>query len=233
MGNLLTNGLGVISDTVKKSLEAVSPLPTEFMRGLPDSLFVGTAFYSLITQNFPLGILVLAMLEFSILAWVFSGLLSSVSNNQEYPGEGLCVPGIPSPFQISLLGHLYPKSAFPSSPILFVSACFTYIATSIYNFKEELDELSKTEPEWKVRIPLSILFSVIIMFIYVFWRVLHTCDSALSALGSVALGTMFGGFIYLLHVYLFGRDSINFLGVPLLMERGAEGRPLYLGIKQN
>jgi hypothetical protein len=38
--------------------------------------------------------------------------------------------------------------------------------------------------------------------------------------------------IQLLHTYLFGRDSINFLGVPLLGDRAANGRPLYVCAKQ-
>jgi hypothetical protein len=41
-------------------------------------------------------------------------------------------------------------------------------------------------------------------------------------------GGIAGFLVYMVHVYLFGRDSINFLGVPLLADRAANGRPLYV-----
>jgi hypothetical protein len=43
------------------------PAATDFMRSLPDSLFIGTTVFALLTQSYPLGILVLAMLETTLL----------------------------------------------------------------------------------------------------------------------------------------------------------------------
>jgi hypothetical protein len=232
MSTYIANGLGIASELSAKITGLIHPGPTEFMRSLPDSIFLGTSIFALLTQNFPLGILVFAMLEFSILSWLIAGLIGSVQDNKSSVTSAMCLPGIPSPYQISVLGHLYPQTTFPSIPILFVASTLFYIMSSIINFREELNELGQKESEWKIRIPLSIIFSTLLILSYSFWRVSTTCDSLMTALGSVGLGAVFGGIVYLIHVYLFGRDSINFLGLPLLADRAAGGRPLYVCAKQ-
>jgi hypothetical protein len=227
----INNGLGIAKEVSNKFFGFLDPGPTEFMRSLPDSIFLGTSIVALFTQNFPLGIFVFAMLEFSILSWLLAGFLGLIKSNKEAVTSDICLPGIPSPYQISILGHLYPQISFPSIPILFVSSCLFYINMAILNFREELKELSLKEPEWKLRIPISIIFTLILLFSYTLWRLKNSCDSVLSILGSVAIGLLFGGLVHLLHVYLFGRDSINMLGLPLLADRAANGGPLYVCAK--
>lgn len=223
---------GAFTEVLNKVTNLVHPGPREFMRALPDSLFLGTALFALLTQSFPLGILTFAMLEFGIMDWTLAGILKSVESNAEPVKSDICLSGIPSQYQISILGHLYPQVAFPSTSILFIASTIFYTLASILNFRDELKELALKEPEWAVRIPLSIVFATLLLIFYLFWRVYNSCDTSLVALGSLTLGAIFGGLIYLLHVYLFGRDSINFLGLPLLADRAADGTPLYVCAKQ-
>jgi len=224
-------------DTIKSGLgklvELVVISYNESMRGLPDSLLLGSGLFALFTQNFPIAILVLAMLEWSVLTWLLVGLLGGLQNNSEPIKNATCLPGIPSPYLISLIGELYPKVSFPSIPILFISSTLIYIIQSIMNFTEELKELALTQSEWKARVPLSVTFTTIILLGFVLWRVTNSCDTIWIALGSVGLGAVFGGLINLLHVYLFGRDSINFLGLPLLADRAANGGSLYVCAKKS
>jgi hypothetical protein len=107
-----------------------------------------------------------------------------------------------------------------------------YILFSVLNFREELKELGHKTPEWKVRIPLSIIFTSVLLLCFTFWRVLNTCDTVIIALGSLLFGALTGSVIMLLHTYLFGRDSINFLGVPLLADRSATDGKQYICAKQ-
>jgi len=218
-------------DTIKSCLGALSHIYSETMRGLPDSLFLGSTIFALLTQNFPISVLVLGMFEFSLAAWLlfkFGGLLM---NNQEPIGSDVCLPGISSPYLISALGYIYPRASFPSIPIFFISSSLFYILFSVLNFREELKELGIKTPEWKVRIPLSITFTSILLLCFIFWRVLNTCDTVMIALGSLLFGALTGSAIQLLHTYLFGRDSINFLGVPLLADRSSTGGKQYICAK--
>ena len=198
--------------------DALWPAWHELFRSMPDSLFLGTALFSGLTQNFPLSILVLAMLEISILQRLFGGFLGSISSNEADAPTANCLPGIPSPYQISIVSHILKQTAFPSGPVFFISAVLAYVIGSTLNFRDELKELAEKEPEWNARIPLAMTFSILLLVCFILWRYFNGCDSVFSALGSALFGLPVGGLLYLIHVYLFGRNAVNFLGVPLLAE---------------
>lgn len=212
--------------------DVLYPAFHEFMRSLPDSLMLGTGVFAMITQSYPLGVLVIAILELCLVQSILGGFIRGVQGGNAEVKSDTCTPGIPSPYQISIVGKVLAETTFPSGPIFLVSGVLMYCVASAFNFTDELKELSKTEPEWNIRIPLAVSFSSLFLILFTIWRVYNSCDGAVAALGSVVLGGLFGGLVYLLHVYLFGRDSINFLGVPLLASRAAKGRPLYACAKQ-
>ncbi len=211
--------------------DVLKPTFHDFMRSLPDTVFLGTALFALITQNFPLGILTLAMMEFAVIHRLLGGLITAVqgSNSVSIGAQSIaCTSGLPSPYMISAIGQVFHSTAFPSGVLFFISAVVSYTLNSIMNFSEELKELGKKQSEWNARIPMAIGFSILLLGSYVLWRVNNSCDTPLVALGSVLFGTGAGGIVYLLHNYLFGRDAINFLGLPLLQDRAASGKPLYV-----
>lgn len=216
---------------IESGLGMLKHIYNETMRGLPDSLLIGSTVFAFLTQNFPVSILVLAMLEFSIISWLLFKFVGTLMTNTEAFTSDVCIPGIPSPYLISALGYISPKASFPSIPIFFISSTMFYIVFSVLNFREELKELGHKTPEWKVRIPLSILFTVILLLCFIFWRVLNTCDTLWVSLCSLLFGLLTGGGIQILHTYLFGRDSINFLGIPLLADRSATGGKQYICAK--
>ena len=103
------NVRGAAIEVLDKLTNLIHPGPREFMRALPDSLFLGTALFALLTQSFPLGILTFAMMEVGILDWCLAGVLGSIQNNKTPVNSDICLSGIPSPYQISILGHVYPQ----------------------------------------------------------------------------------------------------------------------------
>ena len=221
-------------ETLKSILsDTLIPTSQEFMRALPDSLFLGTGFFALITQNFPLGVLVLAIAELAMSQRILGSLVGVVQENPVKPYSDKCSAGIPSPYQLSLIGKLMSEVQFPSGPVFLLAGVISYIVSSTFNFSEELKELGKKEPEWNARIPLSVTFSCLLLVFYVVWRYMNSCDSVLSLLGSTAIGIIIGFVVYIIHIYLFGRDAVNFLGIPLLADRAANGTPLYACAKQD
>ncbi len=209
------------------------PASQDMIRSAPDSLFLGSGILALLTQNYPLGILTLAMVEFGLLQRVLGGLFGTFSSNTApLPKSDVCIPGIPSPYQISAIGTILTGATFPNGPVFFLAATLSYIFLSTINFKQELNELGKREPDWKGRIPLAVTFTSILIVGLIVFRVMYGCESPLVIIGSIVFGGAAGALVQLLHTYLFGRDSINFLGVPLLADRAANGRPLYVCAKQ-
>lgn len=211
----------------------VKPAIHELLRSIPDSLFIGTGFFALITQSFPLGIFTLAMAEFGILHKVLAGLIGQVQGNTKIQTNDQCQMGLPSPYQISVIGKIIGEYGFPSGPLFFLSAAIAYVLSSTYNFQYELEELGKKEPEWNARLPMSTAFSILLLVALIIYRISYECDSIMNALGSALIGAVIGFVIYIVHVYLFGRDAVNFLGLPLLADRAANGKPLYVCAKND
>jgi len=232
MNEQVVTVLGAAEEIFGKIKETLGPAPREFLRAMPDSLLLGTSTFALITQSFPLGILVLAMMELILIQVLLSSLIKGIQPNSQVSSSDHCISGLPSLYQISAIGNLLSISVFPSGPIFFVVGVLSYIFFSILNFRQELEELGKEEPEWKARLPLSVIFSSSLIVLFVVWRVWSGCDSVLPALGSTVFGFGAGFLIYMIHNYLFGRDAINMLGLPLLADRASGGRPLYVCAKQ-
>lgn len=201
------------------------PLSNDIMLGLPDSLFVGSAFFSLFTQSQAYGFLTLAMVEFiavyNILA-KFSNFISTGSESTK------CLPGYSSLFQLSILHCFTKQSSFPSGPIFFVSSVYAYILASILSFSDEYNYLGEKNADWKSRIPMSAIFGTIFLFGFIAWRFMNSCDSVIPMIGSMILGIAIGTIIQRAHYFGFGEDSVNFLGVPLLLDRAADGKPMYI-----
>jgi hypothetical protein len=195
----------------------LSPMFHDFIRSIPDSLFLGSGLLALLTQSFSLGIFFLAMLEFTGVHRILGSFIGMVEPNQRLPAGDICTMGIPSPYQISLVGQLIKQISFPNGPIFIMTAAISYIMFSIDNFRDELKELaSQGRPDWNTRIPVSKTFSALLFTFFMIYQIYYSCDNVLRALGSAGLGALTGIGIYFMHVYLFGRDSVNFLGLPLL-----------------
>jgi hypothetical protein len=212
--------------------DVLSPAFHDILRSAPDALFLGSSILGLLTQNFALGVFVLAMAEFGVTHRVLAGIIGSAQGNTRSPRPEICSAGIPSPYQISVIGKVLGESSFPSGAVFFLSAVIAYTLSSTLNFEKELEELGKKDAEWKTRLPLSIIFSCLFIALVAIYRVYYSCDSVLVVLGSIVMGGIAGFLVYLLHVYLFGRDAVNFLGLPLLADRAANGKPLYVCAKQ-
>ena len=143
--------------------DVLKPTFHDFMRSLPDTVFLGTALFALITQNFPLGILTLAMMEFAVIHRLLGSLITAVqgANSVSVGAQSIaCSSGLPSPYMISAIGQVFHSTVFPSGVLFFISAVISYTLNSIMNFKPELEELAKKQSEWNARIPMAIGFSI-------------------------------------------------------------------------
>jgi hypothetical protein len=202
--------------------DVLSPAFHECVRAAPDSLFLGSILLSLFTQSFPLAVFSLAMAEFGLLQRFLANILDSVSDNLKTQGPEICRMGIPSPYQISAIGKLIKEYAFPNGTLFFLSAVIVYIASSIVSFKDEFEQLDQQVASgalWKSRTFISLTFSALLLILFIIYNVLYGCVDVLPAFGSTAIGGFAGLCIFLLHYYLFGKKSINFLGIPTLENR--------------
>ena len=207
--------------------EIIIPFFDTLMRSAPDSLILGTLMLSLLTQSYPYSVLLFAFIEIILSHYVLSSFISYISGAQGPDIPDRCGFQIPSYTQISILKSLLKASACPSAPTFFMASVVSYMLGSTMNMRDEIADLSKKNPILKSRFPISTVLGILFLCTYVVWRISNGCDTLMGGMGSIVLGMAVGGFFLMANSYIFGRESINFTGLPLLVSRISTGQPLY------
>ena len=207
--------------------EIIVPFFDTLMRSAPDSLVLGTVLLSLMTQSYAYSILLFAFMEIIISHYVIASLISYISGGQGAYLPDKCGFQIPSYSQVSILKSLLRASQFPTAPTFFMSAVIAYIFGSTMNMRNEIADLAQKNPILNSRFPISVVLGVIFLCSFVVWRITNGCDTLMGGIGSVLLGMIVGGIFMVANSYAFGRESINFTGLPLLVSSLSTGKPIY------
>lgn len=203
----------------------------EVIRLIPDGLFIGTGLFALLTQNYPMAILFLTIFEALFITVGFQNLSGYIALPETLPTEGsvsqACISGFQSPTlqTLSYFFKLPIVSSFPSPPVFIATTAFTYVLSSIQQFSAELSELG---PGFSTRYYIGIILSVASLLLITTYRFLSKCDGMGVILMSLLLGFALGLALCFQNVTFFGKESVNFLGVPTFKDRTAEGKPIYI-----
>jgi hypothetical protein len=208
--------------------EIVLPFIDTLMRSAPDSIFLGTTLIALLTQSWAYTVLIITFFEIIGLHFFISSIAGYLTGSQPLQGKDECGFMIPSYTQISLLKAMFTRSPFPVAPIFFMSSVIAYILGSTMNMVNEINDLAKTNAILRSRFPISVVLSIVFLTSFVVWRVNKGCDSLMASMGTVVLGFVVGGILLFVNTGTFGREAINFTGLPLLQNSISNGLPLYV-----
>jgi hypothetical protein len=117
------------------------------------------------------------------------------------------------------------SSGFPSYPMFFMSTAAAYVVGSVWSQQKELQALG---PEYAARFYIAVFVSTLLLFASITYRLAYGCDTAGILILTTLFGFILGGLLVFQNNYLLGRDSTNFAGIPLLVERTKDGKPLYV-----
>lgn len=222
-------------DFISKFVDLLDAYPgaglREVIRLIPDGLFIGTGFFALLTQNYPMAILFLSMFEALFITVGLQNLAGYIALPETLPGSGsitdACVSGFQSPTlqTLSYFFKLPVKSSFPSPPVFIATTAFTYVLSCIQQFSAELSELG---PGFSTRYYVGIFLSIACLLLITSYRFVFKCDGAGILLMSLLIGFALGLALCFQNVTIFGKESINFLGIPTFKDRTAEGKPIYI-----
>lgn len=203
----------------------------EVVRLIPDGLFLGVGLFSLLSQNYPLAILFVSLLETLFITVGMQNLSSYLDLPNLIPtAESVskaCVSGFQTPTlqTLSFIFRLPIKSSFPSPPVFVLTTAITYLISCMQGFANELSELG---PGFSTRYYIGLFMSLLVLLIVTLFRFLNGCEGA----GVLAISLLFGFILGMLLWYqnnsLLGRESTNILGVPMFASRTADGKPLYI-----
>jgi hypothetical protein len=237
--NAKKNTRSAIDDTAKMffstdnitDLWSNTILPTihEEFRLLPDSLLIGSAILALVTQSFSMTVFFATLVETAGLNALLQTLFGFLDKNRLLPSlnEAKCKSGFMSPTlaTFTTLKAADIKSAFPSPSIFFLSTAASYIISSLYTLKDELEQLG---PDYSARYYMAIFASFLFLLTMTSYRLYNGCDSVGPATLSLLAGGIVGSLLVMQNLLLLGKDSINMIGVPLLRVRTSDKNPIYV-----
>ncbi len=221
--------MSTVVEAVKVPVDGVlKPFVDTMFRSAPDSVFMGSILLAGLTQSYALFVFCMVMLQIAGINWGLGKFAAYVSPVTGGPEQDSCSYQIPSWTRFSFLELATVKAPFPSTGIFFLSSIIAFFLGATINTRKEMTELAKQYPEMNVRFPISILLSVVFLTSFVVWRITKGCDSLMGAFSSVFVGFIIGTLLLLLNLMIFGREGLNFAGIPLLVSRTDNGMPLYV-----
>ena len=222
--------------TTEPFLMTMFSTTAEIGRLFPDSIIFGSFLLFFMTQNLPYGIFALFTLETSLFHIITNFLFdkTSGSSNSNSTAKSAKAPnaacisgfrGARMEFERSFLGQSY-----PSSPMFFLGSIATYLALVNAAFKPTMDEMGQ---DWKSRFPFGIAMIILWCISSVGLRALYGCESIGEIGLALLIGAVVGVSMYFVNTHLFGMESVNFLGLPYLVNKMDEKNPLYVCTSSN
>jgi hypothetical protein len=209
----------------------IKPLISEVFHLLPDGILFGSAFFALMSQSYPMGMFVVSMLEASVVGLLLQKLVTYVDIARTLPSlsddPSKCYSSTfgPSLESLMTLNRDSLTSSFPSFPIWFMSVASSYVVGSVWSQQRELQALG---PEYAARFYIAVAVTTLLLFATISYRLAYACDGVGVLILTTLLGFIVGGLLVYQNNYLLGRDSTNLSGIPLLIERTKDGKPLYV-----
>ncbi len=224
---------------VKQAWTAASGVVLEATQLLPDGIILASALFALATLSMPFGLFFGTMVEsafiYKALAYMGSFL------NVNYPAAA--VPGVPAAGRQCRTGFLYngplqdlntlsmfkgPSDSvpfFPSAPVFMVGTAAAYLFGTLQAQSKELEALG---PAYSSRFYVSLFSLSALVLLMILYRTSQGCESFGSILITFPLAIFVGLMLVAQNRRLFGEESINLLGIPLLRNRAANGKRLYI-----
>ena len=200
---------------------------------LPDTILGGIVLFALLLQSGPLALLGLSLfsLEFvhgavaTLLGNVIPGLKGASKDVARCSGH---FPGISYERAVASLlssGTLKTISVqFPSYYMMFFGALFGYMLGMSQTYKRELEGL----PQKRASIMAGVIIMGLLTFLFLINRTISGCDSFFSVLVGSLLGVLYGFLVETLIAFLSGRTLTNLMNTPLITDRSADGKPIYV-----
>ena len=210
----------------------IIPVTLEMMRLFPDGLVIASGLYALITLSYPFMVFFGSMLEVTVIFRLIQWFSTYVTANPNPASTGLtntCRSGFTQPSatltMLSLFGNEPINTPFPSAPIFMLAAASSYIFSTLNNQSKELQALG---PAYSARYYVSATFLLLLLGIFCAFRMGFSCDTFGVVMFTLPIGLILGIAIVQQNIRLFGDASVNLLGIPLLRNRAANGKNIYV-----
>jgi hypothetical protein len=200
---------------------------------LPESVLFGSFFLYFITMNKAFGVFSIFIIEVILSHMALSWVLSETEGPGPDKKDLACNAGfkiIDAHLQRHWAYHQYPSYSFFS-----VMAIVAYLAMSTNESSESMAQMDIVKPGegWGGRATIAYTFMLVLVIIFFAARMSSGCDTFSEIMIATVIGITCGSVFFMAHKIIFGRESVNFLGVPLLQSKSDKGTPIYVCTSSN
>lgn len=189
---------------------------------LPDGILYGSLFFGLITLSQQHLIFFASLLEGLFVLNGFQTIASFINGNSRTDPEK-CRSGFQGLTFTQFNQTIYSDSI--SYGVYLVSLASTYFIGASTALKDELEVLN---PSYMDHSTMTMYLLLAITLIYAIIKVFMECDSLTSVSLALILGTIMGILLIYQNVHIFDKNAVNFLGIPLLRNKTADNKPIYI-----
>lgn len=199
----------------------------EIQRLFPDSVLFGSLILFITTMNSVFGFFAIFLLEVfashKLLSTIISKFVGPVVSGSSSGPDGGCFPGFRGARKEASRELRF--NEYPSISLTTLSAMATYILSSMIQFNDTLKTMGK---EWNTRFAFSMIFIGIILLTVFISRWYAGCESVSEMMIALFVGLFLGLVFFFLNKSLFGLESINFLGLPYVVDKSDQGSDIYV-----
>lgn len=197
---------------------------TEMHSLLPDSMLFGALLLYILTHNLSFGILAVFIFEMVLshkfIGWMFA---QTVGPEPRPTASVKCRAGFKTP-QLSI-PRTFSHDQYPSYALFSITSIATYLGMATKEFSTSLREMG---PEWSPRITVAFVFIGLMIPILIASQ-MYRCDTAIGEIGiALGLAIIIGILLFVLNKAMFGREAMNFLGLPDTVSIIKEKDPIYV-----
>jgi hypothetical protein len=115
-------------------------------------------------------------------------------------------------------------TGWPSYYSTFVGFLISYLGVLPFMYQNELD----ASPKRKASMILGFVVISLVLLTLTLYRLFSGCDTIIGMTVGVLVGAFLGALIVLFMAYISDRRLTNLLGLPLMRDKAADGKPIYV-----
>ena len=212
---------------VKVIINAVISTTNEIYRLIPDSILFGSILLYFLTQNIAFGIFAVFIFE-TVLSHRFIGWMFSQTVGSSRSSDIKCHTGYRTPrFDVQ---RMFLHEPYPSYGVFSITAIGTYLGLAMSEFSSTLKAMGS---EWESRSTVAYILIAIVTLAFTIVRKMGCDDNISEILIAAVLAIIVGLLFFYVNRALFGKESMNFLGLPYMVSKDSQGSPIYVCAKEN
>jgi len=217
-------------------LNTVSESVYQIHRLMPDSILFGSLLLYFLTKNKAFGVFSVfifeTVLSHKLVSWGISNMKGKVI--QEFNIK--CRMGYKTPtFNYK---RMFSHDPYPSYGIFSITSIGTYLALAMNEFSDTLNEMDKSvkeantpgmvNPLWHTRCKISYFFILVVIVSIIGVRYMMCKESVNEIIMAFIFAVITGILFFYLNRTIFGKEAMNFLGLPYMVTKQSQGSPIYV-----